>query len=84
MDSLKFSPELQENSPNTISPLNLEEFRRQGHIMIDFIADYYQDIEKYPVLSNVEPGYLRKCLPYSAPHCPEQIETILQDVQRSA
>ncbi|GLT52188.1 hypothetical protein SLA2020_255410 [Shorea laevis] len=82
MDSLTFSPELQENSPNTISPLNLEEFRRQGHLMIDFIADYYQDIEKYPVLSNVKPGYLRQCLPDSAPHCPEQIETILQDVQK--
>ncbi|GLT52193.1 hypothetical protein SLA2020_255460 [Shorea laevis] len=82
MDSLKFSPELQENSLNTIRPLNLEEFRRQGNIMIDFIADYYQNIEKYPVLSNVEPGYLRKCLPDSAPHCPEQIETILKDVQK--
>lgn len=50
-------------------------------MMIDFIADYYQNIEKYPVLSQVQPGYLRARLPESAPTQPEQIETILQDVQ---
>ncbi|GMY38020.1 tyrosine decarboxylase 1-like [Fagus crenata] len=48
------------------NPLDPEEFRRQGHMIIDFLADYYQAIEKYPVLSQVEP---------------EPIESILQDVQ---
>ena len=61
------------------NPLDPEEFRRQGHMIIDFLADYYRDVEKYPVLSQVEPGYLRKCLPESTPHNPEPIETILQD-----
>ncbi|KDP38022.1 hypothetical protein JCGZ_04665 [Jatropha curcas] len=64
------------------NPLNADEFRRQGHMIVDFIADYYQNIEKHPVLSQVEPGYLRKRLPLSAPHNPETIETILQDVQK--
>lgn len=50
-------------------------------MVVDFIADYYENIEKYPVLSPVEPGYLRKLLPKSAPDYPEPIETILQDVQ---
>ncbi|XP_062113044.1 tyrosine decarboxylase-like [Humulus lupulus] len=63
------------------SPLDPEEFRRQGHMVIDFIADYYKNIEKYPVLSQVEPGYLKKRLPTSAPFYPESIETILGDVQ---
>nr|POE73717.1 tyrosine/dopa decarboxylase 3 [Quercus suber] len=63
------------------NPLDPEEFRRQGHMIIDFLADYYRDVEKYPVLSQVEPGYLRKCLPESTPNKPEPIETILQDVQ---
>ncbi|XP_004295637.1 PREDICTED: tyrosine decarboxylase 2-like [Fragaria vesca subsp. vesca] len=58
-----------------------EEFRRQGHVIIDFIADYYKNIEKYLVLSQVQPGYLKKLLPESAPYDPEPIETILQDVQ---
>ncbi|KAF3453719.1 hypothetical protein FNV43_RR04160 [Rhamnella rubrinervis] len=61
--------------------LDPQEFRRQGHMIIDFIADYYQNVEKYPVLSQVEPGYLKKRLPKSAPYHPEPIETILNDVQ---
>ncbi|KAK7857766.1 tyrosine/dopa decarboxylase 1 [Quercus suber] len=51
-------------------------------MLIDFIADYYQNIESYKVLSQVEPGYLKKLLPESAPYYPESIETILQDVQK--
>ncbi|PON82323.1 Aromatic-L-amino-acid decarboxylase [Trema orientale] len=62
------------------NPLEPEEFRRQGHMIIDFIADYYNNIEKYPVLSRAEPGYLRTRLPKSAPNNPEPIETILKDV----
>uniref|UniRef100_A0A5K0VWM7 Uncharacterized protein n=1 Tax=Nymphaea colorata TaxID=210225 RepID=A0A5K0VWM7_9MAGN len=57
-----------------------EEFRKQAHRVVDFLADYYRDVAKYPVLSQVEPGYLRKCLPDSAPDNPESIDTILKDV----
>ncbi|KAF4361260.1 hypothetical protein F8388_001149 [Cannabis sativa] len=35
------------NSSND-NPLDPEEFRRQGHMVIDFIADYYKNIEKAP------------------------------------
>ncbi|CAI9773292.1 unnamed protein product [Fraxinus pennsylvanica] len=65
----------------TIKPLDPEEFRRQGHMVVDFLADYYKNVDKYPVRSQVEPGYLRKRLPESAPHEPEAIEEILKDVQ---
>ncbi|OVA11561.1 Pyridoxal phosphate-dependent decarboxylase [Macleaya cordata] len=58
------------------------EFRRQGHMIIDFLDDYYRDVENYPVRSQVEPGYLSKRLPESAPYNSESIETILQDVQK--
>ncbi|KAI3712305.1 hypothetical protein L1987_70856 [Smallanthus sonchifolius] len=64
------------------NPLDPEEFRRQAHLVVDFIADYYSNIEKYPVCSQVEPGYLIKTMPKSAPLQPEPIETILQDVQK--
>lgn len=63
------------------NPLDPKDFRRQGHIVIDFLADYFRDIKKYPILSQVEQGYLRKSLPKSAPYEPEPFETILQDVQ---
>ena len=81
MSTLNIKPDLENEFTTTMNPLDPKELRRQGHILVDFIADYYQNIEKYPVLSQVEPGYLRKLLPDSAPVKPESIEKILQDVQ---
>ena len=81
MGSLKSDHMPNHTSSHNINPLDPEEFRRQGHMIIDFLADYYRGVEKYPVLSQVEPGYLQKRLPKSTPHNPEPIETILQDVQ---
>ncbi|KAK2643005.1 hypothetical protein Ddye_024768 [Dipteronia dyeriana] len=74
--------EFENKSVSPIKPLDSEEFRRQGHLIIDFIADYYKNAEKYPVRSQVEPGYLRKRLPESAPYNPEPIEAILRDVEQ--
>nr|Q0ZS27.1 RecName: Full=Phenylacetaldehyde synthase; Short=RhPAAS; AltName: Full=Aromatic L-amino acid decarboxylase [Rosa hybrid cultivar]ABB04522.1 phenylacetaldehyde synthase [Rosa hybrid cultivar]AGY29595.1 phenylacetaldehyde synthase [synthetic construct] len=82
MGSFPFHRDLQEIASSQLTKaLDPEEFRKQGHMVINFIADYYQNIEKYPVLSRVEPGYLKKCLPVSAPYDPEPISTILRDVQ---
>ncbi|PRQ22156.1 putative pyridoxal phosphate-dependent decarboxylase, pyridoxal phosphate-dependent transferase [Rosa chinensis] len=82
MGSFPFHRDLQEIASSQLTKaLDPEEFRKQGHMVINFIADYYQNIEKYPVLSRVEPGYLKKCLPESAPYDPEPISTILRDVQ---
>lgn len=36
-----------------------EPFRLLGRSMIDYIADYYRDIEYRPVRAQVEPGYLQ-------------------------
>ena len=68
-------------SSHNINPLGPEKFKGQGHTIIDFHTNYYRDVEKYLVFSQVKPGYLQKCLPDSTPHNPEPIETILQDVQ---
>ncbi|KAM4112309.1 hypothetical protein ACJW30_05G131300 [Castanea mollissima] len=82
MDSLKFDHDHENNSHIITNPVDPQEFRRHGHLIVDFIANYYQNIEKYQVLSQVKPGYLRKLLPESAPYHAEPIETILQDVQK--
>ncbi|CAN1785411.1 Tyrosine decarboxylase [Linum perenne] len=50
-------------------------------MLIDFIADYYKQIEQYPVLSQVKPGYLANLLPQSPPYDPEPIEHIINDVK---
>ncbi|KAL3509742.1 hypothetical protein ACH5RR_029143 [Cinchona calisaya] len=76
------------NGAYTASPvapfksLDPEDFRKQAHRMVDFIADYYKNIENYPVLSQVEPGYLRSKLPETAPYLPESFENILNDIQK--
>uniref|UniRef100_A0A166I255 Tyrosine decarboxylase n=1 Tax=Daucus carota subsp. sativus TaxID=79200 RepID=A0A166I255_DAUCS len=64
-----------------MNTFDTEDFRKQAHLIIDFLADYYQNIEKFPVRSQVSPGYLGEILPDSAPHDPEPIEKILEDVR---
>ena len=39
-----------------------DEFRRHGHAVVDWIADYYTRIESFPVLSRVKPGQIRAAL----------------------
>ncbi|EFJ13869.1 hypothetical protein SELMODRAFT_121532 [Selaginella moellendorffii] len=58
-----------------------QEFRAQAHKMVDFIADYYRDVESLPVRSQVTPGYLRSSLPSNAPEEPQSFDTVLDDVK---
>jgi len=36
--------------------MDIEEFRKYGHIFVDWVADYYRDIERYSVCAKVQPG----------------------------
>ena len=44
-----------------------DEFRRHGHAVVDWIADYQARVESFPVLSQVKPGELRAALPANPP-----------------
>jgi aromatic-L-amino-acid decarboxylase len=57
-----------------------EEFRRYGRAVVDWIADYYAQVESLPVLSQVEPGQIRAALPAEPPERGEPFEAILRDV----
>jgi aromatic-L-amino-acid/L-tryptophan decarboxylase len=59
-----------------------EEFRRYGHAAIDWIANYYEQIERYPVLSQVQPGQIRSGLPPMPPEQGQDFEEILADIDR--
>ncbi|HYA26140.1 MAG TPA: pyridoxal-dependent decarboxylase [Terriglobales bacterium] len=59
-----------------------DEFRRHGHAVVDWIADYYARIESYPVLSRVEPGQVRASLPVHPPSRGESFHAILQDIEK--
>jgi len=59
-----------------------EEFRRYGHAVIDWIADYQSRVESFPVLSQVKPGQIRASLPAQPPAQGEAFEAVLKDVER--
>ena len=73
-------------SKQTFAPdtgdMNAEDFRRVGHEIIDWIADYFQNIEQFPVLSQIEPNWLKNNLPESAPENGEDFTEVLRDVDR--
>jgi aromatic-L-amino-acid/L-tryptophan decarboxylase len=58
-----------------------EEFRRQGHAVVDWIADYQSRVESFPVLSRVKPGEVRSKLPANAPEQGEAFDRILGDIE---
>jgi aromatic-L-amino-acid decarboxylase len=57
-----------------------EQFRSEGKKVIDWIADYYENIEKYPVLSQVEPGEIIVSLPEKPPQKGEPMDNMLADL----
>jgi aromatic-L-amino-acid/L-tryptophan decarboxylase len=59
-----------------------EEFRRQGHAMVDWIAEYYSRIESFPVLSRAKPGEVRAQLPAAPPQRGEPFDRIFADVEK--
>lgn len=60
--------------------MTTDEFRHYGRAVIDWIADYYDKIESFPVLSQVEPNEIRSLLPSDPPRRGEKFENILKDV----
>src|ERR1700729_634952 len=59
-----------------------DEFRRHGHAVVDWIADYQSRIESFRVLSQVKPGQIRSSLPANPPAQGEAFPAILGDVER--
>ena len=58
------------------------EFRRHGHALVDWIAEYLSGSERYPVLPRVSPGDVRNALPSSAPERGESFDAIFADFER--
>ncbi|XP_055357195.1 aromatic-L-amino-acid decarboxylase-like [Paramacrobiotus metropolitanus] len=62
--------------------MDTEEFRRRGKEMIDYVADYLENIRDRPVYPEIEQGYLRKLIPAAAPQQPESWNAVFQDIER--
>jgi aromatic-L-amino-acid/L-tryptophan decarboxylase len=57
------------------------EFRRHGHAVVDWIADYQTRVESFPVLSQVKPGQIRAALPKNPPSKGEDFDAILKSIE---
>ena len=60
--------------------MDLDDYRRAGHRMVDWIAEYRGGAGEHPVMARVEPGSVFDALPSEAPEDPETIDAILADV----
>jgi aromatic-L-amino-acid/L-tryptophan decarboxylase len=62
--------------------LSPDEFRRYGHQLIDWIADYRERVAIYPVMAPVAPGEIKAQLPMVPPERPEDMQAVLADLDR--
>lgn len=62
--------------------MDVAEFRRLGHELIDWIADYREKAGRgdFPVLRNPPPGTVKRALPKSPPVEPESFDAVLTDL----
>lgn len=67
---------------NNLTDMPQDEFQSNGNMLIDWISKYLSEIEKYPPLSQVNPGEILKQIPQTPPNSGEQIEKILVDVDK--
>ena len=61
--------------------MNPDEFRRAAHAAVDEIADYLESVQDRRVLSDVEPGYLKKLLPSSPPEEPKPWPDVQKEIE---
>lgn len=59
--------------------MDREEFRKYGHALVDWVADYFETVGDLPVRSEVRPGEIKAKLPWQAPVTGEAMAEIFQD-----
>src|SRR6476469_7096456 len=65
-----------------LGDMSKEDFRRFGHELVDWVAEYLEHVEDLPVLAQIEPGDLKAQLPSAPPQTGESMEAILADLDR--
>jgi aromatic-L-amino-acid decarboxylase len=68
--------------PKATGDMDTEAFRRYGHEVVDWIADYLANVGSYPVLARTAPGDIQRTLPAQPSKQPEAMEDILADIDR--
>lgn len=70
------------SGPRKKPAMDSDEFRKFGKQTVDYIADYLDNIGKRRVVPSIEPGYLKSCIPDSAPVKPESYQQVLDDMEQ--
>ncbi len=61
--------------------MDTKQFRKYGHEMVDWIADFMDNIEKYRVNPDIQPGEIKAKLPKNAPKKGEEMKAIFNDFE---
>ncbi|MFW6276750.1 MAG: pyridoxal-dependent decarboxylase, partial [Bacteroidota bacterium] len=61
--------------------MDTRQFRKDGHDLINFIADYFEQIEYYPVKPGVNPGEIFNRIEAAPPDDPEDFPDIMVDFE---
>jgi aromatic-L-amino-acid decarboxylase len=59
-----------------------EDFRRYGHELIDWLADYHESLADRPVMAKTKPGEIGDALPSAPPSAPEDFDAVIEDLNR--
>ncbi|XKL65837.1 hypothetical protein PGB90_009257 [Kerria lacca] len=62
--------------------MDFAEYRLRGKEMVDYIADYLENIRDRRVYPNVKPGYMSQLIPHSAPLDAEPWDQVFGDVEK--
>ncbi len=62
--------------------MSAEEFRRAAHELVDWMADFLSNIERYPVRAQVQPGEIIDQLANAPPDAGQPLEAIMQDFKQ--
>jgi aromatic-L-amino-acid/L-tryptophan decarboxylase len=62
-------------------PMTTEEFRKHAHELVDWMAGYMDNIEKFPVKSHVKPGEIFNQIPDDPPVKPESFDALMKDFE---
>lgn len=63
--------------------MNSEEFRKHGHQLVDWMADYMDGVRDYPVRAQVGPGEIKEQLPDLPPAAGQPFSGIMEDFERT-
>ncbi|MCP5062924.1 MAG: aminotransferase class I/II-fold pyridoxal phosphate-dependent enzyme, partial [Ignavibacteriae bacterium] len=67
---------------NKNKDMPIEDFRKSGYELVNWIANYLEKVEEYPVVAQVNPGDIKNKLPKSPPLKSEKMSDVFADIDR--